>query len=225
MCSDISMVNVLRRISKHFSLGVLFILYFPVMAIKEYWDETDYVLRMRGKLLRMYYRVRGRANISIGEGFLLGHGSKLHIHSSGKCVIGSNVIIKNLVYIRVGDKASLEIKDGVSINDFTRISSFEYIEIGEKAQIASSVNILDHDHRFDLQNDVCVGEYETSPIRIGKGVWIGAKVGIGKGVILGDYSVIGMNAVVKDNVPARSLAVGVPARIIKKVEDGPQVVG
>ena len=216
------MVNVLRRIAKHLSTGVLFMLYFPVMAIKEYCDETDYALRMRGNLLRMYYRVRGRANISIGEGLLWGHGSKLHVHSGGKCVIGNNVIIKNLVYIRVGDKARLEVKDGVSINDFTRISSFEHIEIGEKVRIASSANILDHDHRYDLQNDVSAGEYETSPIRIGKGVWIGAKVGIGKGVVIGDYSVIGMNAVVKDSIPAKSLAVGVPARIIRKIEDGPQ---
>ncbi|WP_222845120.1 acyltransferase [Halomonas nanhaiensis] len=54
------------------------------------------------------------------------------------------------------------------------------------------------------------------PITIGKGCWIGANVVIMPGVNIGMYSVIGANSVVTKNIPAYSIAVGAPAKVIKQ---------
>jgi acetyltransferase-like isoleucine patch superfamily enzyme len=92
----------------------------------------------------------------------------------------------------------------------------ESIEIGEDCLIAEMVSIRDHNHRFDrLDVPVRCQGMASAPIRIGRNVWIGGKATIIKGVTIGDNAVIGANAVVTHDVPANSIAVGVPARVIK----------
>ena len=49
---------------------------------------------------------------------------------------------------------------------------------------------------------------------IGKNVWIGDKATILPGVVVGDGAIIGANAVVTKNVPANSVVVGNPARVV-----------
>jgi acetyltransferase-like isoleucine patch superfamily enzyme len=53
---------------------------------------------------------------------------------------------------------------------------------------------------------------------IGKGVWIGANATILPGVQIGDHSVIGAGAVVTKDVAPYSVAVGVPARVIRQID-------
>ena len=53
------------------------------------------------------------------------------------------------------------------------------------------------------------------PIRIGNNVWIGGGAIILPGVTIGDGAVIGAGSVVRSDVPAASLAVGNPARIVR----------
>lgn len=59
----------------------------------------------------------------------------------------------------------------------------------------------------------------TSPVNIGNDVWIGANVVILPGVTIGNNVVIGAGAVVTKDIPDNSLAVGVPARVIKSIEN------
>ena len=56
-------------------------------------------------------------------------------------------------------------------------------------------------------------------VRIGKNVWVGRNVCIMPGVSIGDGAVIGANAVVTKDIPASSVAVGIPARIVKQYEE------
>lgn len=53
---------------------------------------------------------------------------------------------------------------------------------------------------------------------IGNNVWIGRNVCIMPGVTIGDGAVIGANAVVTHDIPAYSVAAGVPAKVIKTIE-------
>jgi acetyltransferase-like isoleucine patch superfamily enzyme len=77
-----------------------------------------------------------------------------------------------------------------------------------------------------IDNDfhVAAGEWEWTddpnlysatarPIKIGRGVFIGARAIILKGITIGDRAIIGAGAVVTKDVPARCLAVGNPARV------------
>ena len=60
---------------------------------------------------------------------------------------------------------------------------------------------------------------QASEIRIGNDVWIGGNVTVLPGVKIGDNVVIGAGAVVNRDIPENSLAVGVPARVIRKIEN------
>lgn len=59
----------------------------------------------------------------------------------------------------------------------------------------------------------------TKPVSIGDDVWIGGNVTILQGVTIGNNVVIGAGAVVTEDIPNNSLAVGVPAKVIKGIEN------
>jgi acetyltransferase-like isoleucine patch superfamily enzyme len=55
----------------------------------------------------------------------------------------------------------------------------------------------------------------SSPTKIGDRVWIGANVTILKGVTIGNDAVVGAGSVVTKDIPAKAIAVGNPAKVIK----------
>ena len=57
---------------------------------------------------------------------------------------------------------------------------------------------------------------KTQPVYIGKNVWIGVGVKILKGVTIGDGAIIGAGSVVTKDIPEKCLAVGNPAKVIRK---------
>jgi acetyltransferase-like isoleucine patch superfamily enzyme len=62
------------------------------------------------------------------------------------------------------------------------------------------------------------GFTSKGPTRIGDNVWCGAHVVITSGVTVGERSVIGANSVVTEDIPAFSLAAGVPAKVLRRIE-------
>lgn len=62
-----------------------------------------------------------------------------------------------------------------------------------------------------------------SPIVIGDNVWLGANVSILPGVTIGDSTVVGFGAVVTKDLPANSLAVGNPAKVIKTIGESDRI--
>lgn len=57
-----------------------------------------------------------------------------------------------------------------------------------------------------------------APVKIGKGVWMAPGCIVIQGVEIGDNSVIGTGAVVNKDIPKNSVAVGVPAKVVKKLD-------
>lgn len=120
----------------------------------------------------------------------------------------------------------LKIGERVSINDRVHIGCANYIEIGDDCLFASNIYISDHNHGmykgykqssiFEpvIERDL---DYDKSII-IGKNVWIGEGVAVLPGAKIGDNSIIGSNAVVIGEIPANSITVGVPAKIIKQYD-------
>jgi len=89
----------------------------------------------------------------------------------------------------------------------------ESVKIGNNCQIAWGVTISDHDfHRTFTEG---VQNLETAPVEIGDGVWIGMNATILKGVRVGERAIIGAGSVVTKDVPAFSMVVGSPAKIVK----------
>lgn len=123
------------------------------------------------------------------------------------------------------DKKSIVLKFGknVQINDYVHISAIKNVYIGNNVLIASKVYISDHNHgRYsgDYQDNPNIPpnerELSSKSVYIDDNVWIGEFVSILHGVRIGKGSVIGSMSVVTKDIPEYSIAVGSPARVIKK---------
>ena len=90
------------------------------------------------------------------------------------------------------------------------------IEIGDDCLIGQQVVIATLNHDLDPDRR---GNMLPAPVRIGSRVWIGAHVTILPGVTIGDGAVIGAGAVVTRDVPANSVALGVPAKVLRSVKE------
>ena len=110
---------------------------------------------------------------------------------------------------------NIKIGKNVFINACCRFQDQGGIEIGDGSLIGHNTTIatLNHDFNPDKRANL-----HPSPVKIGKNVWIGSDSTILPGVEIGDGSVIGAGSIVTKNVPANSIAVGSPARVIKQIE-------
>lgn len=118
-----------------------------------------------------------------------------------------------------GKNPKLTIGDGTSIQFNFHCAAAESVNIGKNVLIAGSVYVTDHDHVFDDPQLLPVNcrRLKTAPVVIADGAFLGEGSMILKGVKIGHRAVVAANAVVTKNVPAGSVAAGVPATIIRKI--------
>ena len=90
------------------------------------------------------------------------------------------------------------------------------ITIGNNVFIAPNVSIITEEHAMDVENRIAGLEY-THPVTIGDNVWICTGAIILPGVTIGNDSVIGAGSVVTKDIPPKSLAVGNPCKVIRKL--------
>jgi acetyltransferase-like isoleucine patch superfamily enzyme len=144
--------------------------------------------------------------------FELRIGRRAQARFGRRCVIDKDATVEVEGTLVVGDRTIF--------GHHLTLAARESVVIGEDCLIAELVSIRDHDHCFDLP-DVPTRDQGAviSPVRIGRNVWVGAKVTIVKGVSIGDNAVIGANAVVTRDVPPNAVAVGIPAKVIRMRND------
>jgi acetyltransferase-like isoleucine patch superfamily enzyme len=112
---------------------------------------------------------------------------------------------------------NIRMKKKSTLNQGVILNGYGGIEIGEGVRIASNVAVNSVDHRFDDPDEFIYKQgFVCSKIVIEDDVWIGANACIHKGVTIGKGSVIGGGSVVTKDIPPYSVAVGVPAKVIKK---------
>ncbi len=122
--------------------------------------------------------------------------------------IGNKVCIDRGVDIRATvSHCLIEIGDSSYLGPYICMAGPGHIKIGKECLIASHTSIYANNHR----------EHGLSRegIEIQDNVWIGSGVRILDGVTIGKGSVIGAGAVVTKDIPPLSIAVGVPAKVIK----------
>lgn len=153
----------------------------------------------------------------ITEGFVfLGKGVELHARRGyGRLVLGRWVHIGQGNAIRCHE-GTLRIGDKCVFGKDNTVNGYLDIEFGAATIVADWVYVCDFDHVFD---DVTVPIKDQgivkSPVRIGPDVWLGTKVTVLRGVTIGQGSVVAANAVVNKDLPAWSVAVGIPARVVR----------
>lgn len=117
----------------------------------------------------------------------------------------------------VRDNGELNIGDNVGINSNCIVACHEKITIGKGTEIGPNVCIYDHDHDYRCVGGIKTGKYLSSPVIIGKNVWIGANVVILRGTEIGDNSVIAAGCIVKENVPPNTLLYAEKRNIYKTI--------
>lgn len=136
------------------------------------------------------------------------------INNEGKITIGKHCTFRSFrlpQHITVRKGAELEIGNNSYLNDGVNICSTKSIRIGHHAKIGDMTYIYDTDfHEISPDKPT-----KQAPVSIGDNVWIGANSIILPGSVIGDHCVIGAASVVTGRIPANSLAVGSPARVIK----------
>ena len=166
-----------------------------------------------GKVQAKRFRVQAGKNVYIGK----------HCALKGK----SNIVLDDGVTVRPyaqiwSGGGTVRIGRGSEIGERCRISIANSLEIGEKVLLSPNVYITDCDHEY-RNIDVPVIEQgivqKGQAVSIGDGSYIGINTVIVGNVKIGKHCVIGANSVVTKDVPDYSVAVGIPARVIKNIKN------
>ena len=126
-------------------------------------------------------------------------------------------------WVHIGDgnairchEGSLRIGDKVVFGKDNTVNCYLDIEIGASSLVADWVYICDFDHKTeDITLPIKDQGIVKSPVRIGPDVWLGTKVTVLRGTTVGQGCVVAANAVVNRDLPPFSVAVGVPARVVR----------
>ena len=110
----------------------------------------------------------------------------------------------------------IRLGENVFINYNATMLDGGMITIGDNCQIGPNCQLVTPNHPIDYMERRKPIE-RCLPINIGNDCWLGAGVIICPGVTIGDRCVIGAGSVVVKDIPADSMAVGNPARVIKKL--------
>jgi acetyltransferase-like isoleucine patch superfamily enzyme len=187
-------------------------------------------LFLRSKLYRPFFGACGR-KVAIGRGVTLRHPSKIFLgegvviddratldakgSSNRGITLGDGVFVgrNSTVYCKNGD---VSLAANVSLSANVIVFSSNDLAIGEGTMVGSFSYLLsggEYDSRSPVPFCRQSGMETKGPLRVGANCWLGAHVTVLDAASIGDGAVVGAGAVVVSPIPARSLALGVPAKV------------
>ncbi len=163
------------------------------------------VFYRQARLIRLPFDIRNKKNIKIGKNFTAGFGCRLEAFSKD-------------------DIKVLHIGKNIQINDYVHITAMKNVTIGDNVLMASKIYISDCSHGSYLgdENDSHPKTIPkdrplfSKPVVIKDNVWLGEFVSVLPGVTIGTGTIVGANSVVSKSLPDYVIAVGSPAKPIKK---------
>lgn len=166
------------------------------------------VFYKNARLIRFPFDIRGEKNISWGKNFTTGRGCRMEaVSSSSECTV-----------IKIGENFQM--------NDYCHIAAYNNVAIGNNVLIASKVYISDCLHGSYDGNDQSdpvtppqLRPLSYKPVVIEDNVWIGDNAVILPGVTIGFGAIIAASAVVTKSVPEKTIAAGIPAKVIKRFDE------
>ena len=140
---------------------------------------------------RLLERLLRAPNLRVGSHVRL---DRSHVHLGGRLVLGRDV--------EIGPRCILDISGGVEIQDGVTVSEDSLL--------------LSHDHPFDDPDRHWREQGQVArPLVIEREAWIGARSTV-IGVKIGHGAVVGATSLVTKPVPSMHLALGSPARVVRK---------
>lgn len=174
--------------------------------------KTSLGLYLKSALCTIWFRLHGyQSSLVACEGLLP------FISRGGTIRIGKRFVIRGRVAraeIGAAPNAQLLIGDRVFINQGVVITAMESVEIGDDTKIGDFSAIYDSNfHEVDPGHPA-----KPRPVTIGKNVWLGNGVLVLPGSSIGDHTVVAARSVVNSVLPAKVLAAGNPAKVVKELE-------
>jgi acetyltransferase-like isoleucine patch superfamily enzyme len=127
------------------------------------------------------------------------------------CSISPDVSFANPERIELGDRVRLGSRCHLWAGPSTG-----RIRVGDDSLFGPEVMVTAAGYRYDHGSPVTEQPMAEGDVVIGRDTWLGARVMVLPGVTIGDGCIVGAGSVVTSNLPAGSVAVGVPARIISQ---------
>ena len=157
-------------------------------------------------------RIEGKRYIRLGKNFNSGKNLWLAAVERYRDTLISNHIVPHIY-----------IGNNVSVGEYVHIGCNHRIVIGDDVLMGSKIYITDHNHgvyRGDNADSPAIPPAdrrltEGESVEIGARCWIGEFVTILPGVTIGEGCIIGSHSTVTHDIPANSIAVGSPARVVK----------
>ena len=201
---------VVYLFSKVYPLGIINRIHFLKTYIYTLWLAQVYKVNGQRFLIASPCSIQGE-----GGEIRIGEGTSIHSYS----VLGCWNIEGDLLY-----NPTIIIGNHCNIGEYNHISACNKVEIGEGLLTGRFVYIGDNAHGGLSFEESSIPPIERKlktkgPVIIGNNVWIGDKTTILGGVTIGNNVIVAANAVVTRDVPDNCIVGGIPATIIKHLNE------
>lgn len=192
-----------------------------VRGLKFIKHKLDYVIDVKVK--KKYIGKKEEAEFaSFGENSII-YKPLLRDNNRGLITVGKNTTILSNSRIQlypqlVDETPHIVIGDGCYLGYYLTILAGADITIGNFVLMASNIIISSENHGIDPEDVIEYMDQKLigKEVSIGDGCWIGEKVCILPGTHIGKKTIVGAGSVVTKDIPDYCIAVGNPARVIKK---------
>lgn len=167
-------------------------------VLSTFVDPLTYFQAVRLLHFYGYSHVRPRRRVTMGAGTTLA--PNVSIRNGERITIGSGTKVGEHAYLWAGDESGR-------------------ITIGEHCRLGPEVFITASDYGLLSDEPIAYQPRNERDVVIGNDVWLGARVFVGAGVTIGDGCAVSAGSVVTKSLPPNSVAVGIPARIVRRRED------
>lgn len=156
--------------------------------------------------------------VKIGKNVYIGDNVTIIVEKGALLTIGDNSFIGESCYIKCFG-GSINIGHDVSINSKSYLNGCGDIKIGNNTRIGTQTVIIASNHQFGDPNILVKDSITKKGIEIGENIWFGARVTILDGVEICNDSIVGACSLVSKKLESKGIYVGVPVKMIKKIEE------
>ncbi len=195
-------------------------------------DDSEYAAKLRVEYYRTKFKSMGE-NVTIGKGVniinpqyisvgndvQISDGCTLIARGENGITLGDNVRLQHRVYLDTerSTEGYINIGRGCYIGTGTTLFGHRGLEIGTDCLLAQNITLTPYSHIFDDPNRIIYSQGgHCEKVTIGNDVYIGMGCCVMYSGNIGEGSVIGAHSTVVKPIPPYSVAVGTPARVIKK---------
>ena len=157
--------------------------------------------------------------IEVGDHVSIDAGVTLMARGPGGITLGNHVSLTQRVYLDTEDPGEgyIKIGNGVYVGTGTSLFGHCGLEIGDSSLLAQNISLTPYSHIFEDPNREIIAQGgHTRKVTIGRDVYIGMNSTILYSADIGDGCVVGSGTVVVKPLPPFSVAVGNPARVIRR---------